>query len=94
MRVFGAFPSQLARANSLSSPSRNVFLGLANDKLNQNDDSEQAYLAATRIKDSDRTAWQGLISLYEKQGSAKLDAYGVVVLKLGQIFADRYVLAC
>lgn len=94
MRVFGAFPSQPARANSLFSPSRNVFLGLANDKLNRNDDSEQAYLAATRIKDSDRTAWQGLISLYEKQGSAKLDAYRVVVLKLGQIFAVRYVLAC
>lgn len=66
-----------------------MFLGLANDKLNLNDASEQAYLAATRIKDDDRTAWQGLVSLYEKQGSAKLDAYRNVVLKLGQILADR-----
>ena len=66
-----------------------MFLGLANDKLNRNDASEQAYLAATRIKGDDRTAWQGLISLYEKQGSAKLDAYREVVLRLGQIFADK-----
>lgn len=66
-----------------------MFLGLANDKLNRNDASEQAYLAATRIKEGDRTAWQGLVSLYEKQGSAKLDAYRNVVLKLGQILADR-----
>lgn len=74
-------------------PARNVFLGLANDRLNRNDVSEQAYLAATRIKDNDRTAWQGLLSLYEKQGSAKLDAYRDVVLKFGQILADKYTLS-
>ena len=66
-----------------------VFLGLANEKLNSNDRAEQAYLAATRIKANERTAWQGLISLYEKQGSQKLDAYRNAVLSLGQIFADR-----
>ncbi|KAJ5886770.1 uncharacterized protein N7473_009444 [Penicillium subrubescens] len=65
-----------------------VFLGLANDKLNQNEASEDAYLAATRIKENDRIAWQGLISLYEKQGGSKLDAYHDAVLKLGKIFAD------
>ncbi|KAJ5115018.1 hypothetical protein NUU61_000777 [Penicillium alfredii] len=65
-----------------------VFLGLANEKLNKNDDSERAYLAATRVKKSDRTAWQGLISLYEKQGSHKLEPYREAVLNLGQIFAD------
>ncbi|EPS26932.1 hypothetical protein PDE_01872 [Penicillium oxalicum 114-2] len=66
----------------------NVFLGLANDRLNEFAASEQAYLAATKIKQSDRTAWQGLINLYEKQGGSKLDAYHDAVLKLGQIFAD------
>ncbi|KAF7714850.1 Uncharacterized protein PECH_000021 [Penicillium ucsense] len=66
----------------------NVFLGLANDRLNNFEASEAAYLAATRIKDSDRTAWQGLINLYEKQGGSKLDAYHNAVLKLGIIFAD------
>jgi superkiller protein 3 len=57
--------------------------------LNQNEAAEEAYLAATRLKDNDRTAWQGLISLYEKQGGLKLDDYHVAVLKLGKIFADR-----
>jgi hypothetical protein len=71
-------------------PASAVFLGLANDKLNQNEASEEAYLAATRIKENDRIAWQGLISLYEKQGGLKLDAYHDAVLKLGKIFADRY----
>jgi superkiller protein 3 len=69
-----------------------VFLGLAYDKLNRNDDSEQAYLAATRVKDDDRTAWQGLIGLYDRQGGPKLGAYREAVLKLGQILADRYEL--
>ena len=70
---------------------RNVFAGLANDKLNRLEEAEKAYLAATRIKDNDRTAWQGLISLYEKQGSQKLDSYHEAVIKLGKIFADKYV---
>ena len=70
---------------------RNVFLGLAQDKLNKNSDAEKAYLAATRAKENDRTAWQGLISLYEKQGGHKLDDYRDAVLKLGQIFAEEYV---
>lgn len=69
---------------------RNVFLGLAQDKRNENAESEKAYLAATRIKESDRTAWQGLINLYQKQGSHKLDAYREAVLKLGKIYADAY----
>lgn len=37
-------------------------------------------------------AWQGLISLYEKQQGQKLDAYREVVLKLGQVFAEGYVI--
>lgn len=54
------------------------------------DESEAAYLAATRIKPEDRAAWQGLIALYEKQGSQKLDAYHDAVLKFGLTLADRY----
>ena len=68
----------------------NVFLGLALDKLNRNDGAESAYLAAARIKDNDKTAWQGLINLYEKQGTHKLNSYHEAVLKLGQILADAY----
>lgn len=68
-----------------------MFLGLALDRLNKNSDAEKAYLAAIRLKDNDKTAWQGLISLYEKQGSHKLDPYRDAVLKLGQIHAEAYV---
>lgn len=69
-----------------------MFLGLANENLNKNDESEKAYVAATRIKPTDRMAWQGLISLYEKQQGQKLDAYREVVLTLGQVFAEGYVI--
>ncbi|KAJ5115907.1 hypothetical protein N7456_000255 [Penicillium angulare] len=65
-----------------------VFLGLANDKLNKVDESEAAYLAATQLKSADRTAWQGLISLYERQGSQRLGSYRQAVLNYGQILAE------
>lgn len=71
--------------------SRNIFLGLAQDKLNKNSEAEKAYLSATRIKDNDRTAWQGLINLYEKQGGHKLDDYRNAAVKLALIFAEEYV---
>ncbi|CAI7577441.1 unnamed protein product [Penicillium glandicola] len=67
----------------------NVFLGLANDRLNKNNDAENAYSAATAINPSDKTAWQGLISLYEKQGGCNHDGYHKAVIALGKIFADN-----
>lgn len=69
---------------------RHVFLGLAQDKLGDLDGAESSYVSATRIKDNEKTAWQGLASLYEKQGGKKLDAYREVVLKLGLILAEKY----
>lgn len=69
---------------------RHIFLGLAQDKLGKAGEAESSYLAASRIKDKDKTAWQGLITLYEKQGSNKLDAYRNVAVKLGQILAEKY----
>jgi superkiller protein 3 len=71
---------------------RNVFLGLALDKLNINDEAELAYNTAAKLKENDRTAWQGLINLYEKQGNRKLDSYGGAAVKLGQIYAAAYVI--
>lgn len=65
-------------------------MGLAQDKLGRPDQAEKAYIAATRIKDNDKTAWQGLINLYERQGANKIDAYREATLKLGQIYADAY----
>ncbi|RAK78687.1 SKI complex subunit tetratricopeptide repeat protein SKI3 [Aspergillus fijiensis CBS 313.89] len=66
----------------------NVFLGLALDKLNKNGEAEAAYLSAIRVKDNDKTAWQGLLNLYEKQGAHKLDQYREAVIKLGLLFAE------
>ncbi|THC96519.1 hypothetical protein EYZ11_004018 [Aspergillus tanneri] len=66
----------------------NVFLGLALDKCNNSNDAEKAYHAATRIKQRDKTAWQGLVNLYEKQGNHKLDSYREAVINLGHIFAE------
>ncbi|KAF7590726.1 Superkiller protein 3 [Aspergillus hancockii] len=65
-----------------------VFLGLALDKLNKTKDAEDAYLAAIRVKKDDKIAWQGIISVYEKQGNNKLDAYREAVINLGQILAE------
>jgi superkiller protein 3 len=44
-----------------------VFLGLALDKQDKNDEAEKAYNVAATIKANDPLAWQGLITLYEKQ---------------------------
>ncbi|KAJ5970729.1 Tetratricopeptide-like helical [Penicillium vulpinum] len=66
----------------------NVFLGLASDRLNKNIDAENAYFAATGINPDDKTAWQGLISLYEKQGGCNHDGYHKAVIALGKIFAQ------
>ncbi|PGH23824.1 hypothetical protein AJ80_02072 [Polytolypa hystricis UAMH7299] len=64
-----------------------IFLGLALDKLHNAEEAELAYHRAAKIKDSDRTAWQGLISLYETQGDKKLDSYHDALTKLAGIFA-------
>ena len=58
--------------------------------MNNNDDAEKAYLAAIRAKDNDRTAWQGLINLYEKQGGNKLDSYRDAAMKLALLFGEEY----
>jgi superkiller protein 3 len=71
---------------------RNVFLGLAYDRLNNNAEAESAYSAATKINADDKTAWQGLVSLYEKEGGCEHDGYRQAVIALGNIFADGYAL--
>ncbi|KAL9616166.1 MAG: hypothetical protein Q9160_008946 [Pyrenula sp. 1 TL-2023] len=57
--------------------------------LNQDDAAENAYEAASQLKPNDSQALKGLISLYEKQSSRKLDSYHGVVLKLGEIYAAQ-----
>ncbi|KAL8851106.1 MAG: hypothetical protein Q9221_004002 [Calogaya cf. arnoldii] len=64
----------------------NVFLGLAFEKQARNEDSEKSYRAATQLKGGDPLAWQGLISLYEQQGSRKLDDYHDAASQLASVF--------
>ncbi|EEH10786.1 superkiller protein [Histoplasma capsulatum G186AR] len=64
-----------------------LFLGLALDNLNDFRGAETSYLTATAIKDDDRTAWQGLLTLYEKQDGKYLDQYRKAVTRLCQILA-------
>ncbi|KAL8797526.1 MAG: hypothetical protein Q9195_000342 [Heterodermia aff. obscurata] len=66
----------------------NVFLGLALDKEDENDESEKAYNVAARAKASDPLVWQGLITLYEKQASRKLGEYHGSALHLAGIYME------
>ncbi|KAK2745221.1 Superkiller protein 3 [Onygenales sp. PD_40] len=63
-----------------------VFLGLALYRLNKVDEAEAAYRTATTIKPDDRTAWQGLLSLYEKYDARDMDRYHDTVATLCKIF--------
>ncbi len=67
---------------------RYIFLGFALDKQNKYPEAERAYNAAAKIKSNDPQAWQGLIKLFEKQGSNRVDAYQVAALKLGEVYRD------
>jgi superkiller protein 3 len=56
-------------------------------------DAENAYDSATKLKGSEPQGWQGLISVYEKQGGEKVGAYQVAALRLAEIFQaadDKY----
>ena len=67
----------------------NVFLGLAYDKQDQDDAAEVAYRTATKRKPDDPLAWQGLVVLYEKNSSEKLDLCYDVVLTLANIYKEK-----
>ncbi|QSZ31450.1 hypothetical protein DSL72_001015 [Monilinia vaccinii-corymbosi] len=71
----------------------NIFLGFAYSKQSKYPEAEEAYGAATKIKDGEPHAWQGLIQLYEKQGGARVGQYQVAALRLAQIYHaqdDKY----
>ncbi|KAH7369699.1 hypothetical protein BKA65DRAFT_416744 [Rhexocercosporidium sp. MPI-PUGE-AT-0058] len=65
-----------------------IFLGFAFAKQNKLADAEKAYDAATKIKDSEPQAWQGLIQLYEKGGGEKVTSYQTAALRLAEIYRD------
>ncbi|KAJ8131247.1 hypothetical protein O1611_g2378 [Lasiodiplodia mahajangana] len=63
-----------------------VFRAFALDKKNQVDLAEAAYKTATDLR-PDPQAWQGLIKLYEKQGTKSLEKYYHAALKLAEIYS-------
>lgn len=63
-----------------------MFLGLALEKQNLNDESERAYRTATKSKPNEALAWQGLITLYEKQMGTKVDEYHEAAVNLAEIY--------
>ena len=65
-----------------------VFLGLALEKQSESEASEAAYKSAINFKDKDTLAWQGLVSLYEKQASKKLDQYHDAALRLAIMYME------
>lgn len=67
----------------------NVFLGLAYEKQGQNETSEAAYRVAIDSKGNDPLAWQGLVTLYEKQAGDKLDVYHDTVVRLAEIYMEK-----
>ncbi|PQK10604.1 hypothetical protein BB8028_0002g09240 [Beauveria bassiana] len=81
----------------------NIFLAFALDKKGRIEDAEKVYNTAASLRPEDGQAWQGLIKLYEKQGSQKLGDYQRAVVNLSHIFykaddaykaqdvADKYV---
>jgi superkiller protein 3 len=69
----------------------NVFLGLALEKQNENEASEKAYDAAAKLKPAEALAWQGLVTLYEKQAGKKIDEYAAAALRLAEYFMNVYV---
>ena len=75
----------------LTSDSQNyfakLFLGRALEKQNKVDDAAKAYTSATKIKPDDAQGWLGLCSLYESQGSGRIDEYGDVAVQLALLFA-------
>lgn len=65
-----------------------TFLAFSLDKSDRLNEAEDAYFQATKLRPSEATAWQGLVKLYEKQGSKKLSAYRTAATRLAEIYRD------
>lgn len=70
---------------------RLVFLGLALDRQGRDEEAERVYSHARDVKPNDALALQGLITLFEKQATKKVDDYGLVARRLAEIHMKAYV---
>ena len=81
--------AQIVLAADGNNYNANVFLGLAYEKQDQYDASETAYRSAIKSKNKDSLAWQGLVTLYERQAGNKLNTLHDTVLSLADIYMDK-----
>lgn len=65
-----------------------LFLGRAYEKQDKVDEAAQSYHSAADLKPDDPQAWIGLCSLFESQGSGKVDHFRDASMRLAQIYAD------
>ncbi|EMD00347.1 hypothetical protein BAUCODRAFT_374081 [Baudoinia panamericana UAMH 10762] len=76
----------------LASDSQNyfarLFLARALEKQAKFDDAAKTYQAAAKSKPDDSQAWLGLCSVYEAQGSSKVDEYREAAVKAAVAFAN------
>ncbi|KAH0845656.1 Superkiller protein 3 [Fonsecaea pedrosoi] len=66
-----------------------LFLGFAREKLGDLEAAAKALHKAATVKPDDIQAYKGLVTLYEKQGKAKLDQYHDVAFRLAEIYAQQ-----
>ncbi|KXS97600.1 hypothetical protein AC578_5744 [Pseudocercospora eumusae] len=86
------YDQAIEQANSvLSSDPTNhfarLFLARALELQKKYDEAARHYRSAADARPDDSQAWQGLLSVYEAQGSARLDEYREASVKVAQIFA-------
>lgn len=65
-----------------------IFLAFAQDKKSNFEEAENIYRAATALRPQEAQAWQGLVKVFEKQGTKKLGPYQDAVMNLARIFHD------
>ncbi|KAF7198118.1 Superkiller protein 3 [Pseudocercospora fuligena] len=86
------YDQAIEQANSVlsSDPSNHfakLFLARALELQKKYDEAAKHYRSAADAKPDDSQAWQGLLSVYEAQGSARLDEYRDASVKVAEIFA-------
>ena len=65
-----------------------LFLGRAFEKRGKLGDAAKTYEAAAKSKPDDSQAWLGLCSVYEAQGSDRVDEYREAAVRAAEIFAQ------
>lgn len=80
--------AQIALASDAQNYFARLFLGRALEKQGNFDDAAKTYQAAAKSKPEDSQAWLGLCSVYDAQGSKKVDEYREAAVKAAEIFAS------